>query len=175
MVVIDDAVLILKVHGVVRQILQLCGHDEFANRRLRAGCFSSGQGGHRAQPGELDTFGVDVPIGEALAKTWVLQDSLVAAANLRRQCDELFVVRALGAANGQTLRGQRRQGHFPAAVDCTDALLVRNPHVAEIDFIETAFSRNLMDRAHFNARALHIDPEHGHAVVLSDRRVGASE
>jgi len=46
---------------------------------------------------------------------------------------------------------------------------------AEEDFVEFGAARHLLDRAHFDGGVLHVDPEHGEALVLRHIRIGADE
>lgn len=56
-----------------------------------------------------------------------------------------------------------------------EALAIGNANVGEIDFVEVGAARHLVDGANLNTRRLHVDDEHGEALVLFLLGIGAHE
>ncbi len=78
-------------------------------------------------------------------------------------------------ADGIALVHQCGQRDVPALADTAEPLLVGNAHVGEIHLVELRRAARLLDRADFDARALHVEKEHGEALVLRHVRIGAQD
>ena len=68
---------------------------------------------------------------------------------------------------------QRGQRHFPAFAHRTQTVRVFDADIGEEDFVKLTAARHLLDRADFDTRGLHVDDEHGQALMLGHGRVGA--
>ena len=82
---------------------------------------------------------------------------------------------AAAAAHHRALVGEGGHGHAPAAVDLAEHPLVRHPHVGEEHLAEVRRAGHLPERAHLDARRVHVDEEVGDPAVLRLVRVGAGQ
>jgi hypothetical protein len=78
-------------------------------------------------------------------------------------------------ADRHALVHQRGQRHVPAVIDRAEPLRVRDHDIGKVDLVEVGLAAGLLDRPHLDARALHVQEEHGEALVLGDVRIGARQ
>jgi hypothetical protein len=78
-------------------------------------------------------------------------------------------------ADRHALVHQRGQRNVPAVIDGPEPLRVRNLHVGKINLVEVGLPAGLLDRPHLDAGALHVQEEHGEALVFCHVRIGARQ
>jgi hypothetical protein len=70
---------------------------------------------------------------------------------------------------------ERGDGHAPALVLLAHEVLDRHADVVEERLVELRFARDLPQRAHGDARRLHVDEQEADALVLGGRGIGPHE
>ena len=94
---------------------------------------------------------------------------------LHRDRDDAAAARRDLAADRHALVHERRERDAPAFADVAEPFGVGDAHVGHVDLVELGLARRLHERPHLDARRLHVDDEHRHALVLHGVRVGARE
>ena len=83
--------------------------------------------------------------------------------------------RANGAADGDPLVHQGRQGDAPTVASVPDPVGIRNADVGEVDLVEFSLARDLSERANLDARSVHVEHEIGEAPVLGEIGIAAGD
>ena len=126
-----------------------------------------------ADVGEPEHLGAD-PEGHQL----VLAGGVVVAPRLPGLdglADEPGALRGHPAADGDPLVHEGGEHDPPAVARLAEALGVGDARVGEVHLVELGLAGDLVERPHLDARALHVDHEVGHALVLGRLGVGAGD
>ncbi|MNF81788.1 hypothetical protein D3C84_640780 [compost metagenome] len=115
--------------------------------------------------------------GDARSYFAVFQRWPAVETGIASQVDEVFQGGAVTGlvGDGVAFDHQRLDRHLEAAVDLTQALLVRDEDFIEKDLVEILFLAQAVNWLDGDARRLHIEEEVGEAGVLRQARVSTGD
>ena len=157
-------------------MIQLAG-DELVYRRVDAGSALAERVGQLAEGLELHRLDPDREVGETLAHQRIVGGGLAAAPPRARELDQVLEEQ-LGARGGRqhvALVEERGVRHRPAVVELPDEVRARDAHVLEEHLVEPGVAGHLHERAHGDARGLHVDQDVGDAAMFRRVGIGADE
>ena len=79
------------------------------------------------------------------------------------------------AVDARAFEVERRRGDVPAAVQLADEAVARDAYVLEEQLVERVPVRQVVQRAHLDARRLHVEQEVADSFVFRCVRIGTSE
>ena len=94
---------------------------------------------------------------------------------VHRDRDHARAARVHLTADRHALVHQRRERDAPAFADVAEPFAVGDAHVGDVHLVELGLAGRLHERPHLDARRVHVDDEHRHALVLHLLGVGAHE
>ena len=167
----------LQIDREFGQLLARAHRDQLVQRSLRPRRHPRLHHQPRAHVDRIEPGAHRMVARDLLPDATVLDRRTAVQPHLFRQVDEQVEVRAEAGAVGCdiTLDHQRRHRDREAAADRRHAMIVADPHIVEEHLVDMAVAARELDRAHRDARRLHVDPEIGQTLVLGDGRVGAHD
>src|SRR6266404_204819 len=145
--------------------------EQFEDRPFWARRLATQPAGQPAQPGHLQCFDIDHQLRQLLADMALAPGRLLTAREVFCQLRQASDLRGMIApACAAALEHQSRDRDFPALVQRPNQILLRNCHVLEEYLVEVPVAVEQDERAHGDARRLHVDQEIADALMF--RRVG---
>ena len=162
-----------EIHAPLIDVLIQLGADQLADRTLRART-ADGGGGARAFRREALRLRAQPQLREP-----VPQHRRVTLGARRPQRGGIGDGARAAPTAATTERGafvhQRRHRHVPAVAHLTEAVLVRDARVGEVDLVELGLPCHLAQRPGLDACAVHVDHEVGQSLVLGHIGIGARQ
>src|SRR6185312_1095822 len=160
----------------VGDALRQLGAEQLEDRAFRSRRLAAQAPAEAPESRHLERLRVDRELGDHLADMGLVPGRLLTVRERLGDLDEAGDLRGMVAAAGApALEHQRRDRDLPALVDLADHVLLRNLDVLEEDLVEMPMPVEEHQRAHGDARRLHVDEQVGDAVVLWRVGVGADQ
>jgi hypothetical protein len=165
-------------HRELDHPLRQLGRDQLADRAFGARQLSLEPARQRAQAVVFLRRDFDRELRKLLAHLVVLGRGVPVDHCAARDLDQLRE-RLLGAADrladSEALVHQRRHQHLPSLVEWPEQIGLGYAQVLEKDFVELGLAGYLLERAHDDAGALHVDQQAAQSLVPRNVGVGAHE
>src|SRR5665647_77589 len=158
----------LQVERVCCDILDHRTGYQLADRILRPRPLALRQRRDRAHAGVFQPARLHRPVGQSGAHTAVVDRKAVFQHQIAAEFEQFGEAGGDPRADRHALVHQRGQRHVPAVIDGAEPLAIRNLHIGAIDFVEVGRAVGLLDRLDLDAGALHVQEEHGEALVFCD-------
>ncbi len=146
-------------------------NDDFSPGLFRPGYRSAGKRGLTAKCHKTHAERIEPAFSHFLADAAILNGWLAIDLRLLGYFQDMLPFDEGEGGSGGAFVPEGRERYFPAIIHGADPKSVGNSDIIEENFVELGFVRHLTDGPDFNARAPHVNDEHGKAPVLRDGRV----
>ena len=162
-----------QIQPIGRDILQLAGADQLADRGFRPRRLPAGQGGHGPELGVFQAPAADIELRQLLLHRRVVDRRSVFHIHDAGDFQQFLEIRPGIFPGGIAFVHQRGDRHPPAGANRAKPLGVGDAHIVEIHLVEVRTAGHLLDRPDFHPWRLHVQEEEGQALMLRHVGVGA--